>query len=80
MRTLLEGTRHRASADRAGIVGETRSVLWEGRRARTGGEVWSGLTGDYIRVVAQSQRPLANEITGVRLVGQEDEVMLAEVG
>jgi threonylcarbamoyladenosine tRNA methylthiotransferase MtaB len=79
MKTLLEATKRHAAAYRAGIVGETRSVLWEGRRARTRGEVWSGLTGDYIRVVAPSPTPLANEITGVRLVGQEDEVMLAEV-
>ena len=79
MKTLLEITKRHASAYRAGIVGETRSVLWEGRRARSRGDVWSGLTGDYIRVVAQTTTSLGNQITGVRLVGQEDDVMLAEV-
>ena len=79
MKALLEASKRHASAYRAGIVGETRSVLWEGRRAATGGEVWSGLTGDYVRVVTRSPRPLANEITGVRLVGQMDEAMVAEV-
>jgi threonylcarbamoyladenosine tRNA methylthiotransferase MtaB len=79
MKALLESAKRHSSAYRAGIVGETRSVLWEGRGVRSGGEVWSGLTGDYIRVVTRSSRPLVNEITGVRLVGQEDDVMLAEV-
>jgi len=79
MKALLEASKRHASAYRAGIVGETRSVLWEGRRAATGGEVWSGLTGDYVRVVTRSPMPLANEITGVRLVGQMDEAMVAEV-
>jgi threonylcarbamoyladenosine tRNA methylthiotransferase MtaB len=79
MRVLLEASKRQASAYRAGIVGQTRSVLWEGRGARNSNQEWSGLTGDYVRVVARTSRPLTNEITGVRLVGQEDEVMLAKV-
>jgi threonylcarbamoyladenosine tRNA methylthiotransferase MtaB len=79
MSVLLEASKRHASAYRAGIVGETRSVLWEGRGSQNGGQEWSGLTGDYVRVVARSSEPLANEITGVRLVGQEDGVMLAEI-
>ncbi len=79
MKALLEASKRHASAYRAGIVGETRSVLWEGRRSTPDGKVWSGLTGDYVRVVTHSSRLLANEITGVLLLGQKDEFMAAEV-
>ena len=82
MKALMEASKRHASAYRAGIVGGTRPVLWEGRRSTPAGKVWSGLTGDYVRVVTHSSRLLANEITGVRLVRllrQKDEVMAAEV-
>ena len=49
---------------RRGQLGRTASALWE--RAAAGG-VWHGLTGNYLRVCAVSNRPLANAITDVRL-------------
>ena len=49
---------------RRGQLGRTASALWE--RAAAGG-VWHGLTGNYLRVCAIADRPLANRITDVRL-------------
>ena len=49
---------------RQGQLGRTASALWE--RAAAGG-VWHGLTGNYLRVCAVADRPLANAITDVRL-------------
>ena len=49
---------------REGQLGRTASALWE--RAAAGG-VWHGLTGNYLRVCAVADRPLANRITDVRL-------------
>ena len=49
---------------RRGQLGRTESALWE--RAAAGG-VWHGLTGNYLRVCAVADRPLANRITDVRL-------------
>ena len=49
---------------RRGQLGRTASALWE--RAAAGG-VWHGLTGNYLRVCAVADRPLANRITDVRL-------------
>ena len=81
MRKLLEASKRHAFDYRTEIIGERRTVLWEGRRgARTGEEdLWFGLTDDYIRVITRSKKPLYNKITDVRLVGQEDEVVIAQI-
>jgi hypothetical protein len=42
-------------------------VLWE-QEIRPGTGIYSGLTGNYIRVFAQSEKPLNNEIRPARLV------------
>jgi hypothetical protein len=43
-------------------------VLWESARGGTPeGLIWSGLTGNYLRVQATSRQPLANTITDARL-------------
>jgi threonylcarbamoyladenosine tRNA methylthiotransferase MtaB len=42
-------------------------VLWE-QETRPGSGIYSGLTSNYIRVFARSEKPLSNEITPVRLV------------
>ncbi len=49
-------------------IGRTYEVLWESAHATTPeGFVWSGLTGNYLRVLTTSPRNLANTITSVRL-------------
>ncbi|MEJ2150337.1 MAG: tRNA (N(6)-L-threonylcarbamoyladenosine(37)-C(2))-methylthiotransferase MtaB [Chloroflexota bacterium] len=49
-------------------LGHTLSVLWESARGGTPeGLIWSGLTGNYLRVQATSRQPLANKITDARL-------------
>ena len=45
----------------------TMQVLWE-KEARPGSGIYSGLTGNYIRVFARSERPLSNKITPATLL------------
>jgi threonylcarbamoyladenosine tRNA methylthiotransferase MtaB len=51
------------------FVGRTMDVLWESSREGEAGSVWSGLTGNYLRVRAASSASLANTIRPARLVG-----------
>jgi threonylcarbamoyladenosine tRNA methylthiotransferase MtaB len=48
--------------------GRTMPVLWE-KETSSGSGIYSGLTSNYIRVFAHSERSLSNEITLVKLVG-----------
>jgi threonylcarbamoyladenosine tRNA methylthiotransferase MtaB len=47
------------------FVGKTMEVLWEQSRK---GSLWTGLTGNYLRVFAGSDRDLSNRITPVFLM------------
>ncbi len=47
-----------------GFLGKTLEVLWE----KKAGGVWSGLTGNYIKVYAGSGGDLANQLLPVKLV------------
>jgi threonylcarbamoyladenosine tRNA methylthiotransferase MtaB len=49
------------------FLGQTMPVLWE-KETSPGSSIYSGLTGNYIRVYAHSEKLLINEITPVRLV------------
>jgi len=49
------------------FLGQTMPVLWE-KETSPGSGIYSGLTGNYIRVFAHSEKPLSNEITPVELV------------
>jgi threonylcarbamoyladenosine tRNA methylthiotransferase MtaB len=49
------------------FLGQNMPVLWE-KETSPGSSTYSGLTGNYIRVFAHSQKPLSNEITPVELV------------
>jgi threonylcarbamoyladenosine tRNA methylthiotransferase MtaB len=49
------------------FLGQIMSVLWE-QETSPGSGIYSGLTGNYIRVFVRSQKPLSNEITPVKLV------------
>ena len=47
------------------FLGKTMPVLWE---KRTGDDLWSGLTDNYIRVYTRSNKDLTNELLPVKLV------------
>jgi len=74
-------------AVRLAFVGGTRPVLWENRvetlhatSLRPGWDVWSGLTDNYLRVLAAvpAHLDLHNRITFARLTQLEGEVLWAE--
>ncbi len=60
---------------RSRFVGTSRRVLWESCKAGK----WVGLTDNYVRVTAHSDRELANEITWARIVGLNGQSAIAEV-
>ena len=64
---------------RLGSQGQTRPVLWEPGKGRDAGEIWSGLTDNYLRVKAQSDRDLGNVITNARLIGLDGDWVTGEV-
>ena len=49
------------------FLGQTIHVLWE-KETSPGSGIYSGLTGNYIRVFTHSEKSLSNEITPVKLV------------
>ena len=64
---------------RLGSLGQTRPVLWEPGKGRDAGGIWSGLTDNYLRVKAQSDRDLGNVITNARLIGLDGDWVTGEV-
>jgi threonylcarbamoyladenosine tRNA methylthiotransferase MtaB len=60
------------------FLDQTVSVLWE-KETEPGCDVYSGLTGNYIRVFARSGKPLSNTITAVRLVERRGSEVWGEV-
>ena len=60
------------------FLGQTMPVLWE-KETSPGSGIYSGLTGNYIRVFAHSEKPLDNEITPVKLVGFHNQGMWGEL-
>jgi len=63
MLELSRSCRHRFCEQ---FLGQTMPVLWE-KEASPGSGIYSGLTGNYIRVFAHSEKSLGNEITLVKL-------------
>ncbi|MGD0780756.1 MAG: tRNA (N(6)-L-threonylcarbamoyladenosine(37)-C(2))-methylthiotransferase MtaB [Dehalococcoidales bacterium] len=57
------------------FIGKTMDVLWE----QQSGGIWSGLTGNYIKVYARSSKALTNLITPVKLVKPYREGVWGEV-
>jgi threonylcarbamoyladenosine tRNA methylthiotransferase MtaB len=53
-----------ASSFAARFVGETMDVLWEQQRK---GNLWTGLTSNYLRVFAECGNALDNRIVAARL-------------
>jgi threonylcarbamoyladenosine tRNA methylthiotransferase MtaB len=60
------------------FFGQTMPVLWE-KETSPGSGIYSGLTGNYIRIFAQSEKSLDNEITPVKLVGLRNNEMWGEL-
>ena len=77
MGEMLALSAERRSAFRVGQLGAVRSVLWE--KSSGNGGAWSGLTDNYARVKARSNRDLANRITGARLTLVEGDWLWAEL-
>ncbi len=64
---------------RRGQLGSTRPVLWESTRESDDGDSEQvGLTDNYVRVIAASDRDLTNTITGARLLRLEGDLVRAE--
>jgi len=60
------------AAFKARFIGRTVPVLWESAEPRPECVRWSGLTGNYIRVVAETGKDidLTNKVTETTLVGE----------
>ena len=58
--------------------GQTMPVLWE-KETSPGSGIYSGLTGNYIRVFTRSEKSLNNEITPVKLVEFHNQGMWGEL-
>jgi threonylcarbamoyladenosine tRNA methylthiotransferase MtaB len=78
LHALVEGT---GRAARLNFVGQQRPVLWEGEGqplTDQPGRLWSGLTDNYLRVmaVAPEHENLHNVITPVRLVELQGDILM----
>jgi len=60
------------------FLGQTMPVLWE-KETSPGSGIYSGLTSNYIRVFAHSEKPLSNEITPVKLIEFHNQGIWGEV-
>ncbi|MBN1139607.1 MAG: tRNA (N(6)-L-threonylcarbamoyladenosine(37)-C(2))-methylthiotransferase MtaB [Anaerolineae bacterium] len=75
----------RAVAARAALefrqhfLGQTLPVLWESARQAAQGQVWSGLTDNYLRVHAVHDGNLANQIRAARLVRVQNSGLWGEI-
>jgi len=75
MLELSRSSRHRFCEQ---FLGQTMPVLWE-KETSPGSGIYSGLTGNYIRVFAHSEKSLSNEITPVKLVEFHNQGIWGEV-
>ncbi len=76
---MLELSAAAARAFRHGALGKTRPVLWEPARRQIPAGVWTGLTDNYLRVRAQSNRDLGNIITATRLIALDEDWVKGKV-
>ena len=77
--TMLELARRSSQRFWHKFLGRRMEVLWE-TLCRDDKQAWSGLTDNYIRVIASSELNLANTITSAKLVGLVKGGMRGEVG
>jgi threonylcarbamoyladenosine tRNA methylthiotransferase MtaB len=79
---MLEVARRGARGFRLGQLGKTRPALWESSGRGQGGEygqVWGGLTDNYIRVNTVSNHDISDRITQAKLTSLDGEVVSVEV-
>jgi len=74
---MLELARRSAQQFAGRFVGCEMAVLWE-NEVTPGSGVYSGLTDNYIRVFARSQKPVVNQIVPVRLVKMYEDGLWGE--
>ena len=79
MEKMLALARELAHSYRRRLLGTTGSVLWENSYAKAGAQVWTGLTGDYVRVATFSDQALHNRITATILERQDSQVVWGKV-
>ena len=72
----LSRSSHRSFCER--FLGQTMPVLWE-KETSPGSGMYSGLTSNYIRVFAHSEKSLNNEIIPVKLVEFHNQGIWGEV-
>jgi len=60
------------------FLGQITPALWE-QETRPGSGIYSGLTGNYIRVFAHSRKPLSNETTPAKLVEFHNQGIWGEI-
>ncbi|MFU8796763.1 MAG: tRNA (N(6)-L-threonylcarbamoyladenosine(37)-C(2))-methylthiotransferase MtaB [Dehalococcoidia bacterium] len=77
-RRMLELSREARLRYYERFLGRTMQVLWE-KETDPGRGIYSGLTANYLRVFAGSDRSLSNELTPARLLEARAEGMQAEV-
>jgi len=58
------------------FLGRTMTVLWEGKSEQG---VWSGLTANYLRVLARSEQVLTNRLLPVKLLAEHPQGFLGEL-
>ncbi|MBI4312940.1 MAG: tRNA (N(6)-L-threonylcarbamoyladenosine(37)-C(2))-methylthiotransferase MtaB [Chloroflexi bacterium] len=75
MGRLLSLARAQAASFRDAMAGSVRSVLWEDSRPLGDLRVWSGLTDNYVRANAVSQKDLHNQIAPVLLERRNGDVV-----
>ena len=67
MEMMLDLAKRQAKSYRESLLGARSTVLWESGKPLGNTQVWSGLTGNYVRVATASCKPLRNTITPVVL-------------
>ncbi len=78
-RVLLDlGDMHRMTF-RTRMVGSVHSVLWESMTSFNKQSYWSGLTGNYIRVLRKTNLPITECISDVMLVGTIGKDVMGEL-
>jgi threonylcarbamoyladenosine tRNA methylthiotransferase MtaB len=60
------------------FLGQIMSVLWE-KETSLGSGIYSGLTGNYIKIFTHSEKSLSNEITPVKLIELHNQGIWGEV-
>ncbi len=69
---LIELGKRTGREFRKRLLGTSRPVLWEERQAGT----WTGLTDNYVRVTAGSEKDLFNRVVQTRLIEQAGEAVV----